>query len=151
MKKIISDQVTKLFHKVPLAKNLARKKFISSFLLGLLESQRVQFQQVAIHIESEAKLESVERKIQSFFKAFEFDYDQVCLLLTLFLPTGKVSLSIDRTEWDFGIYQCNILMIVAKNELMGIPLYWQLLDNKSGNSNCEQRLALLAKVIKLLE
>lgn len=47
-------------------------------------------------------------------------------------------------------------MIVAKNESIGIPLYWQLLVywqlqvNKSGNSNCEDRLSLLAKLIKTL-
>jgi transposase len=41
-------------------------------------------------------------------------------------------------------------MIVAKNDSMGIPLYWELLDNKSGNSSSEDRIALLAKVINIL-
>jgi hypothetical protein len=30
-------------------------------------------------------------------------------------------------------------MIVAQNGSVGIPLYWELLDNKSGNSNCQNR------------
>ena len=150
MKKIITSEVTKLLDIIPLSKNLARKKFISSFLLGLIDSRKVQFQEVALHIESAAKLASVERNIQSFFKEVSFDYEQVCLLLMMFLSRGKVSLSIDRTEWDFGIYQCNILMMVAKNDSIGIPLYWELLDNKSGNSSSEDRIALLAKVIKIL-
>ena len=72
------------------------------------------------------------------------------MLLVLFFPKGKLSLSIDRTEWDFGKYQCNILMIVAKNDSVGIPLFWELLDNKSGNSNCKDRCNLLAKVIKVI-
>jgi hypothetical protein len=150
MKKNIIDEVTKLFDKIPLAKNLSRKKFISSFLMGLLDSRKVQFQEIALHIESEAKLASVEGNIQSFFKEVAFDYEPVCLLLIMFLPSGKVSLSIDSTEWDFGIYQCNILMIVAKNDAIGIPLYWELLNNKSGNRSSEDGLTLLAKVIKLL-
>jgi len=104
MKKIIRDEVIKLFQKIPLATNLARKKFISSFLLGIIDREKVQFREIALHIESEAKIESIERNIQSFFKDYEFDYDQVCLLLVLFLPRGKLSLSIDRTEWDFGVY-----------------------------------------------
>lgn len=99
---------------------------------------------------SAAKVESVERTIQSFFKDYEFDYRQVCVLLVLFLRRGKISLSIDRTEWNFGAYQCNILMIVAKNDSIGIPLYWDLLDNKSGNSNSENRINLLSKVIAVL-
>jgi len=111
-------------------------------------ARAVQFQEVALHIPSTAKVESVERTIQSFFKDYEFDYQQVCVLLILFLRRGKISLSIDRTEWDFGSYQCNILMIVAKNDSIGIPLYWDLLDNKSGNSNCENRINLLQKVIE---
>ena len=67
-------------------------------------ARAVQFREIALHIESEAKVDSIERNIQSFFKDYEFDYDQVCVLLLLFLPRGKLSLSIDRTEWDFGIY-----------------------------------------------
>ena len=115
MKKIIRDEITKLLYKIPLAENLARKKFISSFLLGIIDSRKIQFQEVALHMKSTAKVESVERTIQSFFKDYEFDYQQVCVLLVMFLRRGKISLSIDRTEWDFGSYQCNILMIVAKN------------------------------------
>ncbi len=36
MKRIIKDKVTEMLHKFPLAQNLARKKFISSFLLGMI-------------------------------------------------------------------------------------------------------------------
>lgn len=150
MNKIINDEVTELLNKIPLAENLARKKFISSFLLGIINSRKVQFQEVALHIPSKAKVESVERTIQSFFKDYEFDYQQVCALLILFLPRGKISLSIDRTEWDFGSYQCNILMVVAQNGSVGIPLYWDLLDNKSGNSNCENRVNLIQKIIDVI-
>lgn len=150
MKQIIRDKVTELLDKIPLAKNLARKKFISAFLLGLIDSKKVQFNEIALHIASEAKPASIERNIQSFFKDYEFDYERVCLLLLLFLPKGKLTLSIDRTEWDFGQYQCNILMIVAQNGSIGIPLYWALLDNNSGNSSCTDRCNLLAKLIKVI-
>ncbi|MFN4145319.1 MAG: IS4 family transposase [Runella sp.] len=150
MKSIIRNKFIELLDKIPLAKNLARKKFISSFILGLIDSRKVQFNEIAIHIESTAKLESVERNIQSFFKDYDFDYQQVCLLLLMFLPKGKLSLSIDRTEWDFGEYQCNILMIVAKSGSIGIPLYWELLDNNSGNSCCPDRCHLLEKLIQVI-
>lgn len=40
MKKIIRDEVIKLLQKTPLATNLARKKFISSFLLGIIDSEK---------------------------------------------------------------------------------------------------------------
>lgn len=108
---------------------------MGDFLIGLIAGRKVQFQEIAQHIESKAEVLSVERRIQGFFKDFEMDYEKVCLLLLMFLPKGKLHLSIDRTEWDFGVYECNILMIVAKNGSMGIPLYWELLDNHSGNSS----------------
>ena len=68
----------------------------------------------------------------------------------MFLPKGKLSLSIDRTEWDFGKYQCNILMVVARHDGVGIPIFWDLLDNKSGNSNTQNRKDLIGKVISLI-
>lgn len=150
MKEIIKAQVIEIFDKVPLIKNMARKKFFTSILLGMIDGRKVQFKEIAIHIESKAKLDSVERNIQAFFKDYEFDYQKVCLLLVMFLPKGKLDLSIDRTEWDFGKYQCNILMIVAKCGSVGIPLYWDLLDNKSGNSNWHDRCELLKKIINAI-
>jgi hypothetical protein len=150
MKETIKAQVINILNIVPLAANLARKKFIAAFLLGLIDSRKVQFKEIAMHIDSEAKLESIERKVQSFFKEFTFDYDKVCLLLLMFLPKGKVDLCIDRTEWDFGKYQCNILMIVAKCGSIGIPLRWKMLDNKSGNSNWFDRCELLDSLIRII-
>ena len=63
MKRIIKDKVTEMLHKFPLAKNLARKKFISNFLLGMIDSKKVQFGEIALHIESDSKPESIERQI----------------------------------------------------------------------------------------
>ena len=78
------------------------------------------------------------------------DYQQVAVLLSWFLPRGKVSLCMDRTEWDFGKCQVNILMITARRGEVSVPLYWELLDNKSGNSSSEDRIDLLEKCINLL-
>lgn len=44
----------------------------------------------------------------------------------------------------------NILMITIRYEGIGIPLFWELLDNKSGNSKAEDRIDLLGKCVKLL-
>jgi hypothetical protein len=143
-------QVTKLFSICKLAKNAARQKFIVEILLALLESKKVQLHEISLHIDSEAKEDSTERRLQSFFKDFSFDYDMVAFLLSSFLPKGKLSLCIDRTEWDFGKYQCNILVISACFMGSSIPLYWELLDNKSGNSNSQARIDLLQKCVHLI-
>ncbi|MDJ1496692.1 hypothetical protein QNI19_27410 [Cytophagaceae bacterium DM2B3-1] len=41
MKTIIGEQVIEILDTVPLAKNLAREIFISSFVLGWIESRKV--------------------------------------------------------------------------------------------------------------
>jgi hypothetical protein len=46
--------------------------------------------------------------------------------------------------------QFNILMIVVRCKDISIPLYRELLDNKSGNSNTKDKIDLLKKRIRLL-
>lgn len=50
-----SDKIKEGFAKVKIVKNLARQKFVWSFLLGLIQSSRVQFCQVAQHLNDEAQ------------------------------------------------------------------------------------------------
>ena len=76
------------------------------------------------------------------------------MLALLFLfclgESGKIRLCLDRTEWDFGCCQVNILMLTASCGEVQVPLFWELLDNKSGNSNTIQRINLVQKAIGLI-
>lgn len=49
-----------------------------------------------------------------------------------------------------GLHQVNILMVVVSYRAMTVPLYWEMLDNKSGNSSCQQRNDLLKLCIDLI-
>ena len=98
MKNIIVSKIKNLFLEIPLAKNLARQTFISEFTLGVIKSRNVQFKEVGLHFTTDSKVESTERRIQAFFKDFDFDYQQVAILLVMFLPNGKLSLPIYRTD-----------------------------------------------------
>lgn len=151
MKQYCGVEVTAILEKIPIVKNLARKKFIILFVLGMIKSRSVQFCEIAQELNDEVKASSNEVRIQDFFREVELNYEQAALLLSMFLPKrGKVSLCIDRTEWDFGQCQVNILMIVVRCKHLAIPLYWELLDNRSGNSNTTDRIELLQKCICLL-
>ena len=151
MKQRFVDEISKSLVEVPIVENLARKKFISLFIVGLTKSRNVQFCEIAHHLNDEAKLSSNEVRIQDFFREVEMDYFYVAVLLVSLLPKkGKLRLCIDRTEWDFGSCQVNILMIVAGCGSMHIPLYWELLDNKSGNSKSEDRIELLNLCVEVL-
>lgn len=151
MKQGFVEQISNSLVKVPIVENLARQKFIHLFILGLIKSKNVQFSEIAQHLNAKAKLSSNEVRIQDFFREVELDYFYVAMLLVSLLPKkGKLRLCIDRTEWDFGACQVNILMIVAASGSMQVPLYWELLDNKSGNSSSEDRIELLTLCVALL-
>jgi transposase len=82
----------------------------------------------------------------------EIDYDFVAILLSTLLPKSKkLRICIDPTEWDFGKTQVNILMILVGHGDFQIPFYWELLENKSGNSNSSDRIDLLEKVLKIID
>jgi hypothetical protein len=151
MKTSFNSKVKEVFSKVKIVKHLARQKFIFSFVLGLIKSRKVQFCEVAQHLNDEVQNICNEVRIQDFFRQVALDYEQIALLLCLFLkPKGKVRLCIDRTEWDFGKCQVNILMVLASQGQVQVRLYWELLDNKSGNSSTTDRKAILGKCIRLL-
>jgi hypothetical protein len=124
MNKIIENKVRNLFLKINLASNLSRKKFILDILLGMIESKKVTFQEISLHIKNNSKVASTERRMQAFFTNFAFNYHLVASLLLCLMPVGKLQLCIDRTEWDFGKYQCNILMVTVRLFGIGLPLYW---------------------------
>jgi hypothetical protein len=67
MKQNFIERISKSLVKVPIIGNLARKKFISLFILGLIKSRNIQFCQIAQHLNDEAKLSSNQVRIQDFF------------------------------------------------------------------------------------
>jgi len=146
----IRNKIKEIFLPLQMAENLARKKFILSIILGILEARKIQLHEISLHIESEAKVESTERRLQAFFTNFSFDYDQIALILLFFMPKGKLTLCIDRTNWEFGSFECNVLMVTVRLHGVGIPLYWELLDNQNGNSGASARIDLVEKCVKLL-
>jgi Transposase DDE domain len=63
-----------------------------------------------------------------------------------FLATDY-ELTLDRTNWQWGKKNINILMLAVVYKGIAIPIYWLLLNNK-GNSNTKERIALLKRFIK---
>jgi hypothetical protein len=56
-------------------------------------------------------------------------------------------ISIDRTEWDFGKTQINVLCAVASIGKMAVPLYFEMLDNNSGNSGYPERISFFKSLL----
>ena len=69
-------------------------------------------------------------------------------MMTLFnFLTVPFYLTLDRTNWQWGKMNINILVLAIAYKGVAIPIYWLLL-NKKGNSNSRERIALLKRFIK---
>ncbi|WP_299466585.1 transposase, partial [uncultured Microscilla sp.] len=85
-----------------------------------------------------------------FFAKVSFDYLKLMPFFLSFIHKQKLVLSIDRTEWDYGGCQVNVLCVIVSIGKMGVPLYFEMLDNNSGNSNSEDRIKLFKEIIELV-
>lgn len=150
MKDFLSSKVVKLLSSFAIVKHLSRQKCAICLILSLIRARQVQFQELALVFNDQVKEDSNERRIQAFFKEAYLEEDQIAFVLSLFLVFGKVDLCLDRTEWDFGKCQVNLLVLSACCQGIGIPLYIEFLDNQSGNSSTQDRILILQKVIGLL-
>ncbi len=142
--------IYKLIRKLGIVKHKKRQEFICSLIEGIIKSRSVIFSEIADKIDSDAKTESIERRIQDFFQKVKFDYKQLGVFLLSFVHHDKVLLSIDRTEWDFGQTQINILCIAVSIGKMAIPVYFEMLDNKSGNSNSQDRIDIFKDIVEII-
>jgi len=76
------------------------------------------------------------------------DFDNVAwFIIKLFgLLESKYCLIFDRTNWQWGKKDINILMLAVVYKGIAIPVYWILL-NREGNSNTRERIALTKRFI----
>ena len=144
-------KLTQAIRKFKIIKHLKRQMFLTDLVGAMIKGRSVIFSELADKIESEATAESIERRIQDFFQKVDFDYEQLLVVLICFVPHEEFILSIDRTEWDRGKHQYNILCVIASIGKMGVPLYFEMLDNRSGNSSSTDRIALFKRLIRVLQ
>lgn len=143
-------KVVKLLSNFAFISHLSRQKCCMSIILAMIQTRRVQFQELGLVLNDDVKASSNTDRIQRFFAEAEFDESELAFLLSLFLTLGKVDICIDRTEWDFGKLKINLLVLSACCGGLGLPLYVDFLDNNSGNSNTEERMLIFDKLLELL-
>lgn len=137
-----------LIRSLGIVKHKKRQEFLDKMISGIIKSRSVLFPEIADKMDVSIKVESVERRIQDFFQKVEIDFEKLLLYFLCFVHHDRLQLSIDRTEWDFGKTQVNILCVLVSIGKMGVPLYFEMLDNNSGNSNADQRIELFKTIIE---
>ena len=112
MKQSLKGEITAILHSAPIVDNLARKTFVSLFVLALIQSRKVQFNEIANVLNDDVKVASNQNRIEDFFREVDINFQAIARLMLVLLPKKeKLRLTIDRTEWDFGKCQVNILMV----------------------------------------
>lgn len=130
--------------------NRARIRFIVAFTMALLKVTTVNLTKVANALGGTALQGSNYRRIQRFFAGFTFDYRAWGRLVLCLLPIGgDFVISIDRTNWQFGCFDINILMAGIVYQGTVYPLVWMLLP-KRGNSNTSERKELITALLALV-
>jgi len=122
--------------------------FISHFILSLIKMRTVNLSKLANAFDNDTKISSNYKRIQRFFRFYHLDMDAFSLQLKEWLPTTKWVICIDRTNWKIGATDVNILVLAVAYRKIAIPLLFVFLKKK-GNSNTEERIALMDRFIKL--
>jgi hypothetical protein len=74
----------------------------------------------------------------------------VSLLFSILPLPEKITLTMDRTNWQFGRKDINFLTLAFVYNGMSIPFLWKLLDHQ-GNSHTKARISLMALALKFLD
>ncbi len=126
----------------------ARIAFLAQFLLALLKVRSVNLAELATGFGGKAKVDSHYKRLQRFFRGFDLDYDDLARLLVRLAPVGDGPwrLTMDRTNWQFGKVDINVLVLGIAYRGIALPVFWSVLD-KAGNSNTAERIALMERFL----
>ena len=143
------DELQKILNRY-LNWNKARLTCFCQIVLALFMVRSVNLTQIATAFQGKANTESHYKRLQRFFREFAFDMSCVFeIILNMFAIEGKVWLIIDRTNWQLGKKDINILTFAVGYKGIAIPLAWFVM-NKAGNSFTNDRIKLLEKAILMM-
>ena len=120
-----------------------------SLLLAVLRIQRMDLSRLAVAMGGTADVTSRYRRLQRFFSEVRFDYDALARLIVCLFGFDRKPfyLTLDRTNWQWGKKNLNLLTLGIVYKGAAIPVYWLVL-NKKGNSSQRERMALLKRFVR---
>ena len=128
----------------------ARIVFLAQSILALIRGRSCNLCRVAEEFQSKAQSGSSYRRIKRFFAGYTYCYEQLGKLILHWLDLSSYTLCMDRTNWQFGKKHVNYLVVSVAWQGASIPIAWTCLDKRGGNSNTNERIALMKKVLALI-
>lgn len=132
-----------------------RRERIECFLAmlqALFLAQSVNTHRLASRMGSQVQFESITQRVRRLLAHQNFDWEMIGKLILAIggVPgTGKVTVAVDRTNWDLGGRFINFLVISVVVNGVGIPVVWEELGKK-GNSKTKERVALLDRFLSVV-
>lgn len=127
--------------------NLARIRLMCFFITALCKVKSVNYSKLSSGFTTKSLACSCFRRIQRFMCEVKLPIKLVATLIFKLLPHQEsLVLVMDRTNWKLGQKNINILMLGISYRNVAIPLMFRMLD-KSGNSNTDERIALVKDFI----
>lgn len=125
-----------------------RVNCLAEMVQALYLAKSSNLSRVARTVQHNSKIPSRYRRIQRFFKDFDFELgDCAAIVMNLFdWGNEKPYLLMDRTEWEYGKTWINILVVAVAYKRTAIPLGWVILPGR-GNSSREARTRLLDAIL----
>lgn len=129
--------------------NKARMDCFVGMLIGLLKTRNINLVEISTGFASEALPGSRYRRIQRFIHSYGLDFDKVAGFVMLLFGFKDIPfyVAMDRTNWQWGKKNLNILMLAVVYKGVAVPVYWLLL-NKKGNSDTRERIALMKRFVR---
>jgi hypothetical protein len=122
----------------------SRCETLGWLIASILTAGTVNLTRLAAYIDSRAQIASVHRRLERFFHDVRLNETDVARLLVaaLSLAAKPWHLAIDRTNWQFGKTDLNLLVLSVAHGEVCIPLFWRVLD-QAGNSKTAERIDLM--------
>lgn len=146
--KLINELVKSIHNFV--AMDNRRIDCLVKMVISLMIIQTVNLKKIANSMFGNAIVNSNYRRLQRFFSSCRFDYNGLAkLLFNMFnFNQGKHYLILDRTNWQWGKSDINVLFLCIAYKKVSIPIFWLVL-NKKGNSSTMERIAVIQRFIKV--
>lgn len=127
----------------------SRLETLAVLIVGLIQCRTVNLSHIASQFPAEAQHSSNYRRLQRFFQMIRLDQACVARIVVAMLNLSRPKcLALDRTNWKVGSKDINILMLAIVTRRFRVPLLWTMLDHQ-GNSNTDQRIALMTRYLAL--
>ena len=128
--------------------NRARIRCIVPLIIGMIQLGTVNLSKIAPTFPGPAQPASHYKRLQRLFRDFPLDFNQIARFIAHLIPLPRFKLTLDRTNWQFGSYHLNFLVLAIVYRGIAFPLLWTLLDKK-GNSNTSERIGMIERFLTL--